>query len=345
MYNNYMKKRTKILLISFSSVLAIVIILLLIVVSYGFIFNIKPKLTSYGYEFSSENKPIFDIDTYTKTIEIEEDEDILVLTNIHLYGIFDNKSIKLIKNIVNDTKPKLIILVGDQCYTPFNYKAYKDLIKLFDSFKTPWALVFGNHDNFGRANKKVLTDLLMESEYSLYDYGFNNITYPGAGNYVINIKRNEELVHSFIMLDCHQSDTALSGNPEVKEIQVEWYKWVIEGLLTFKEDLTTSVVCHVPIPEFVEAYDYGEIISGEKREDSCIPSINTHLFDAITEYNSTKYIFSGHDHVNDFHALYEGVNFLYCLKSGYGSYYDKDLIGCMTLNAFDNYLDIKYLLY
>ncbi len=180
------------------TVLSILLIFLGVMAIYIFAYEIPTKQEEYGYSFSEDME--FDLDTHTQTIDLTSTGKILILTDIHFLSS-SNKTKKMVKSIVDEEQPEMIVLAGDQCFTPFNHKAYKEIVKLFDSFKIPWAPIFGNHDNFGPASKDVLSDLLLESEYCLYEYGPSN--FSGAGTYVINIQVDRDVVHSFIMMDSH----------------------------------------------------------------------------------------------------------------------------------------------
>jgi len=334
-----MRKRLKIKI--FITIITTFILQILIInLIYCFLYEMKPQSTDYGYYYNEDL--IFDLDTHTKTIELSSESKILILTDIHLYGISDKKTYKFISKMINDQNPEYIILLGDQCFTPYNYDAYKSLVKFFDSFQIPWSLVFGNHDNFGPANKKVLYNILLTSEYAIFDYGPSN--FSGALNYVVNISVNSNIIYSFIMFDSHT--TKIIDNPGLEEAQVNWYRWVINGLKTnISADIKTAAFIHVPIPEYIDAFNEGEIIYGAKNEDQCVPEVNTHIFDAILELDSTKYIFAGHDHINNYWSLYEGIYFVYATKSGFGSYYDKKILGCLTFDINGSNLELKGYIY
>jgi hypothetical protein len=140
-------------------------------------------------------------------------------------------------------------------------------------------------------------------------------------------------------MDSHTE--AISANPGLEPLQVAWYSWVIDGLKkTVNQGILTTLVVHVPINEFNDAYDNGNLLYGQKGEKSCVPSENSHIFDEILSLGSTKNIVSGHDHYNNFIISYLGVKFIYATKSGYGSYVDKNLMGCLVFklnnqNDFD----------
>jgi len=59
---------------------------------------------------------------------------------------------------------------------------------------------------------------------------------------------------------------------------------------------------------------------GSRHEDICCSSVNTGLFSAILMNKNIKATFCGHDHNNDFHGDYNGIELYYGRKTGYGGY-------------------------
>ncbi|MBQ8016407.1 MAG: hypothetical protein IJ264_09525, partial [Clostridia bacterium] len=51
------------------------------------------------------------------------------------------------------------------------------------------------------------------------------------------------------------------------------------------------------------------------------------FFAVCKELGSTKNIFAGHDHSNNFQIYHEGIRLNYTLKTGYGAYYTDGLTG------------------
>jgi hypothetical protein len=333
-----LRLRYKIPLMIVASLLALI---LLAVAVFGLYIAFPSTAPSGGYDFAQNT--VFDQKTHTVELAMAGDAlKVMIISDMHFLGLFDGKTKKLIKTLADALKPDLIICLGDQCFTPFNLTAYKNIIKLLNGLKIPWAPVFGNHDNFGKADKNKLSQMLEEStldpakgKYCLFRYGPKGM--EGSGNYAINITKNGEAVHTFYMLDSHT--TALSDDPPVSVKQITWYEWALNSIAaTAGKMIPSTAMIHVPLPEFVPAYDEaaagGTVIYGEKREISCIPAINTGMFEKILELGGTKGVFAGHDHVNDFSVLYRGIKLSYALNSGYGSYGDADLKGATLLTVF-----------
>lgn len=126
----------------------------------------------------------------------------------------------------------------------------------------------------------------------------------------------------------------------IQPSQVEWYRWCVRGAAAYNRSKgaaapESALFIHIALPEYYYAYcDYLESGKSEEygffgamREDVCCSKKNSGMFDAIKEEGSTKFVFAGHDHLNDFSLLYEGVRLTYALKTGDRCYADDDVNG------------------
>lgn len=152
----------------------------------------------------------------------------------------------------------------------------------------------------------------------------------------------------------------------IKETQVNWYKETLASLKQLNNNVMpkSTIFEHIPQREFLNAYvsitgngyvydanetttvgtpsvnDY--IIEGKRRENVCSSIVKDGLWDAIKEANSTQAIFCGHDHVNDFSLMHDGIIMGYCQPSGYSSYntlskkQESFLIQGYSIYSYDN---------
>lgn len=266
------------------------------------------------------------------------DYKVLVLTDIHLknHGTFaaflginyllDGVSKIALDNLVEDTAPDLILVLGDTVLTARNDMEYERFVKQMDSYKIPWACVFGNHDDEGRADKAKLVDVLKTSEYGLFEYGPENL--HGAGNYVIELKRGEKPGYALFMMDSGSSLEFEAGTEGINEKQVEWYEW---NMSAFGEKYgykpANMSFFHIPTPAYAKLDAFEQ---GERKEDSYFQNSTDEIVEAMLDSNGT-HIFVGHDHSNNFIAEYEGMKLCYATKSSYNCYFTSGMTGGVLL--------------
>lgn len=287
-------------------------------------FHENPWYPSMTYGESGEG---YNCD-YIVTMEKKAGEDFVVLNLTDtqkggfemLFG-FGEKMKKTVRKLVAEVQPDLITLTGDNVWGGDVAYANKYFIKFMDSFGIPWAPVFGNHDGETENSSfnYLANQYIEDSEYCIFKKGPSTI--GGIGNYIINITENDKIVQSLVMMDI--------GDNYVTQGQLDWYKWVIEGVAEQEGHVVESTVMfHVPLPEYKTAYELystGEIEgTGECQEEVCCDTVNSGFFELMKELGSTKRVIVGHDHINNFMINYEGIDLIYSLKTGDGCYWVED---------------------
>ena len=201
-------------------------------------------------------------------------------------------------------------------------------------------------------------------EYSLFSAGPEDV--DGVGNHVIVIKNSKGIVTQLlIMMDTHAytDDDPLGLKWDydyVKESQIEWYRNVVttysnhnksklpyisEGELpgdaSDYETVKSLLFIHIPLIEVHDAYweyvnnnrqntenvtyirgndgESGQMVYGSKTD--------TDLFETMVEMGSTKGMFYGHDHLNNFVLEYKGIMMSYGYSIDYFAYADIDKWG------------------
>ena len=139
---------------------------------------------------------------------------ILNLADIHFsdYGyraLYSLDGEIIIKRAVADAKPDLIVLsgdivCGDDNSTLFSIQRITDLM---ESFRIPWAPVFGNHDDEANCDLNYLADVMMTGPHCLMKKGDPSL---GVGNYIVNVAEKEKngserIVESLFFIDSHHS--------------------------------------------------------------------------------------------------------------------------------------------
>ena len=291
----------------------------------------------------------------TTILKKEKDKDFIILnlSDIHFtdYGkkaASIPNTIANIKKMVATVQPDLITVTGDIVCSDSTYHSVEYFTDLMESFGIPWAPVFGNHDGEGNCDLNYICDVMMTSPHCLLKKGDPEL---GIGNYIINIAEENQdgtlnVVESLIMVYSHNYSTNTK--------QMDWYTWAAEGIKEISGNATEiSMFCHVPLAEYQYAYDkawdsenntwrdgfeaYGEL--NEKvaygRDNNGQPH-QKDFFSAIKNKENTKFIFCGHDHLNNFSILYEGIRLTYTMKIGIASGSEFHLNGGTVITVGDN---------
>ncbi len=240
---------------------------------------------------------------------------ILQLTDLHigcgyLSISYDKKLVNEIFNCVSIVNPDIIIVTGDALSpiyttsgTKNNYYQIDALIALLEKLGRPYTFCFGNHDASGIASKEVISNKLESAPKSFFLKGESDVT--GEGNYYVKIQENGVLTQSLILMDsgARASDFKYAG---IDKKQVLWYEKTIKKLKEEKSDIKNLTFIHVPIPEYNAFYDKWKsgdenytLLNGEKCERTSAGK-QSGFYDKMKELDSTKWVFCGHDHTNNF---------------------------------------------
>ncbi len=319
-----MKKKFKVI-IALSSILGLVVVSGLTTSYFLFLHRYHGK--EIVDEFDKTNT--FDINS-VKTLTKEKGKDfvILNLADVQMCDLEDIKYMSKIKaeidELVYNIKPDLITLTGDQTWSNENLISLTSLIGWMESYKIPWAPIFGNHD-FGNGDNNAVLDCLKcceyyeNAKYSLFSRGPSNL--GCYGNYAINIKEEDEIVKTLYMMD-------YGVNDDLTAKQVEWFDWVSEGIKKNNNDTYSDgmIFTHKPFNELFSALFNGEevtIPSNLKKEIEI--ENNESLYEIAKTRNISDFV-CGHEHW--FHFCYkneDNIRFTFSLKTGeLGGYAEGD---------------------
>lgn len=276
---------------------------------------------------------------------------ILGFTDTHLDDYADRfeVTLSLLKETIQVEKPDLVVFVGDNVTGGDNRARARIFQETMTELGVLWAPVLGNHeaDNPLSMKRDEMAKEFIKSPFCLIPSErvkrLDGTTVYGETNYAISLQNAKgEIIHKLIFLDCGPDMTKEEckaygivtdkENPDgcLKESQILWYREQVRS-----HDCYSTVFCHIPIPEYEDAYENGKILYGKNYERVSCALRNSGLFDAICEEGHTKTIVSGHDHVNFSRVLYQGVVMAYNRMSGMSSYNavskkvsDKLLQGC-----------------
>ncbi len=255
-----------------------------------------------------------------------------------------------------------------------NLASAKIFAQLMEKLGVYWTLVFGNHDTeaYSFYSREKISDFYENSgfKHCLYQSGPADV--DGSGNQIINIKKtNGVLTQSLYLFDSHSYTGGdflgiLWKYDNIHENQVQWYKTNVEAYnaqneATYKElglegdsTVKSTAFFHIPLTEMRDAwYEYAEngfkdtddvtYVYGDAGESSKVVYCgigDDNLFETMQELGSTKAVFCGHDHKNNFSIDYKGIRLTYGMAVDYlaypGIYKLGAQRGCTTIQFYPN---------
>lgn len=276
------------------------------------------------------------------------DRDFVVLstTDLHLENLKpekDMKSIEMLTRQIADVKPDLVIFTGDVIQTVHQHIDAALFADMMEQLGIYWIYTFGNHEaREAKGNfKKFLYENLMSRPHCLNRFGYDGLF--GYGNFAVHIMTSLTSLSQSIYCFDSGRDIEESGRKDegladdykgydfLKRNQIEWYKSHVKEIEKQYGKTKSLQFFHIPLPEYKEVFDEtedktyvpsgkAEIKYGSQHESIGCSPYNSGMFAAIKELASTQAVYCGHDHVNDFCALYDGVYLVYNQPGGYATY-------------------------
>jgi predicted MPP superfamily phosphohydrolase len=203
----------------------------------------------------------------------------------------DPRTLDFVEKLLDDEKPDLIVLTGDQVNGETARDAQSALFKfakLLEDRKIPYAAIFGNHDDEGNLNREELMAIMEELPYSLSTAGPEDV--DGVGNYIVEVLGQSSTTHSALtlyMLDTHSyspDERQFRGYDWLKPSQIKWFKNKAQSLRKKHDEYThlhmNMAFIHIPLPEYRNPDNY---FKGNWSEASTAPGFNSGFKDALVE--------------------------------------------------------------
>ncbi|KAL8282951.1 hypothetical protein RB597_010368 [Gaeumannomyces tritici] len=223
----------------------------------------------------------------------------------------DPRTLDFVNRILDDEKPDLVVLSGDQVNggtAPDAQSAIFKYATLLIKRKIPYVSIFGNHDDEGKTLSRASQMAIVESlPYSLSKAGPEDV--DGVGNYYIEILARGHSSHSAItvyLLDTHAyspQERKYPGYDWLKESQIDWFSQTAQSLKHKHREYThvhlDVAFIHIPLPEY-RTPDQPYV--GVFKEGVTAPMFNSGFRDALVE-QGVAMVSCGHDHVNEYCTL------------------------------------------
>jgi hypothetical protein len=211
----------------------------------------------------------------------------------------DARTVAMMRRLTDKADPHLILVTGDLWHENrdgHGEEFMRFAIARLEELGVPWAFTWGNHDlvsNYAAAHRAFT-----EARHSLYRGGDTH------GNYVIEVvSRKSAPVWRVICLNSGQDGLGMEQRAFLKLVP---------------DHPPALAACHIPIRQYVDIWEGGQAI-GIYRED-----IGTEKEDGTTlaalKAAGVRTMICGHDHLNDYSGLADGVELIYGRSSGFSGY-------------------------
>ena len=266
---------------------------------------------------------------------------------------------KLMTAAVEEFKPDLCVLLGDNCNTEIYVEdpeafreLLKDVVEPITSRNIPVAAVLGNHEHDHGHEDEIVAEygklgIIMRNDAPAEITGnanFKELIYSSDG---------EKPVFCLWFIDsnnCHEN-REISHYDYVHTDQIEWFEKESEKLkeLNGGKPMPSFIFQHTPVPEEYELlrkahfWELPVAVRGynTKRktfyvgkkgtmdyvgEGPCSPDVNNGQFASWKKVGGILGAFFGHDHLNDFSGFVDGIFMAQHKTAGFRAYTD----GCRS---------------
>ncbi len=254
---------------------------------------------------------------------------------------------------VKELKPDLVILMGDNADGDTPEELQNVLLRITKPYAEndiPFAFVFGNHDLESKVNSlKVQYDIyrtlpccVLPSEEYVNDYGDYNLC-------IRNKNDTEDIFNIWLMYSGSGAAKEYHSYYDfVKKEQITWYENKAKEIKeTNGHTIPAMLIQHIPVPEEFQLLKERSVfsmlidgVSGQNEmkgkyysldknkafgylgEAPCSSAYNSGQFASWKKTGDIIAAFFGHDHMNDFIGVVDGITLGQCKTAGFNPYGD-----------------------
>ncbi|MCX5775766.1 MAG: hypothetical protein NTV44_05375, partial [Firmicutes bacterium] len=123
--------------------------------------------------------------------------------------------------------------------------------------------------------------------------------------------------YNLYLMDSHTEDEPYYAYDYFRPAQIAWYE--SHAAADFANHVNSIAFMHIPLMQYTEYADY-TLVDGAWGEAVCNQGVDTGFFAAVVAGRVTKGIFAGHDHLNNYSFMKDGVLLAYGNSTGYNGY-------------------------
>lgn len=229
------------------------------------------------------------------------------------------KTFARLRHAVETERPDFLVFTGDIVTDGDGRRAWRRLLDTLSVLKTPYCIVFGNHDPETRIPREEMSEMIASSPFSL-----NELNKEGRLADVeleVSSSSGKDVPLVLYCMDS-QDYSRLEGVKGYGWFSVEQVEWLRKrcNVRTRRNDgipVNSLAFFHICLPEYSSAFaDHRNKSVGRRAENECPGALNTGMFAAMVETGSVMGVFAGHDHDNDYIVADKGVALGYGRFSG-----------------------------
>lgn len=271
-----------------------------------------------------------------KTLRFNEDGKfkILQFTDTHLgtgngaseYRCLQaEKTLARISRVVKQEKPDFIVLTGDIVTGGDASATWSRILDSLASFKTPFCIVYGNHDPERKLTRKEMSRPIVSTPYSLNR--LNSAEELADVELEVLASQGDQPALLLYCMDSHDYSTikSVKGYGWFTTDQIEWLRNSCNARTESNGGMSVPSLAffHICLQEYGQAWSNPKNSrKGKRAEDECPGALNTGMFAAMVESGSVMGTFVGHDHDNDYLVAEKGIALGYGRFSGDDSTYN-----------------------
>ena len=238
----------------------------------------------------------------------------LQMTDVHLFSdeppywdLTSKKTVADMHALVAATKPDFVVITGDLWRDNPSEKLdefAQYAIEQCGELGVPWAFTWGNHDQVG--NRAAVEAKLTGAPHALYRGA------ESGGNYLVNLEdRHGKPLWQLLCVNTEGTGFAAP--------QQTWLKSLPGAVSNGTNAVPPRMAAfHIPLKQYDTVWSSG-VARGIKCERVCLEQEDGSSL-AVLKSAGVKACICGHDHVNDYSGIVDGVDLIYGRATGRGSY-------------------------
>jgi len=215
----------------------------------------------------------------------------------------DKRTIREFPALIDIAKPDAVLVTGDLWHDNPDGRGQEFMefaVSELEKLGVPWLFTWGNHDQLDDVPKA----------HARFTTAKNSL-YRGAetdGNYLVELTDTSGAAH--FRLACLNSNNKGLGTPE--------HGW-LQGVKPRIGAVPSMVVAHIPVKQYSEIWNNKEA-SGVRLEEVCSEAEDGSSLAVLKDCVNARSMICGHDHVNDYSGVIDGVELIYGHATGWGGY-------------------------